>query len=105
MSGDSGGPLIIPDAPDRSISSGSSKFDTLVALTSFGVEPCRGGGSPGGYTLVGPFRDWIDSVIASIGESEPSVRKNRPTCFAGRMLCRSSYGASRLLALDLFIFL
>lgn len=81
VSGDSGGPLIIADAPDRSISRGNPRFDTLVALTSFGVEPCEGGGAPGGYTLVGPFRDWIDSVLGSISKIEEPVRENYASSF------------------------
>lgn len=73
VSGDSGGPLILPDAPARSISRGQPGLDTVVALTSFGVDPCLKGAT-GGYTLEGPFRDCIDTVLASIGESEPPVR-------------------------------
>lgn len=61
--GDSGGPLIIPHAPERKISDGRPKFDTLVALTSFGDPNCTRLEMPGAYTLVAPYMPWIERII------------------------------------------
>lgn len=88
FSGDSGGPLIIPDSPDLSITRGTPRLDILVALTSFGGEKCEQDGHPGGYTLVGPYLDWIESIVQSINNNKPeeSVRRINPSCFRGRFL-------------------
>lgn len=66
--GDSGGPLLLPDAPDRNVSAGEPRFDTLIALTSFGDPTCVSLDEPGGYTLVGPYLEWIFR-ITKVGTS------------------------------------
>lgn len=78
FAGDSGGPLIIADSPDRSLSSGNPDFDTLVAITSFGPDPCNVGDTPGGYTLVGPYRDWIDTILESIPAQHETTPESIP---------------------------
>lgn len=75
VSGDAGGPLLIPHFRNRSISRGRPKSDMLVALASFGDKSCEDDDVPGGYTLVGPFRDWITSVLESVSEPEEPVRE------------------------------
>lgn len=67
--GDSGGPLV-------QIVAGQTY---LVGLTSFGVAPCAQEDTPGGYTRVSAYRDWIlgiDAPAPSLSEIAISRRHN-----------------------------
>lgn len=73
-SGDSGGPLILPHAPERKISDGKARFDSLIALTSFGDSDCSRLERAGAYTLIAPYLFWIESIMSGHTElSSPQV--------------------------------
>lgn len=61
--GDSGGPILIPDSPDRSIKAGKPSLDTLIGLTSFGDPNCKAFEKPGGYTLIAPYLNWMHGIM------------------------------------------
>lgn len=61
--GDSGGPIILPDSPDRSVSAGTPRLDTLVGLTSFGDSDCASFDKPAGYTMIAPYMEWMFRVM------------------------------------------
>lgn len=58
LTGDSGGPLLIPHRRLRQIELGNPAKDLIVGLVSFGPEIC-GSERPGVYTSVFAFGDWI----------------------------------------------
>jgi len=60
--GDSGGPLLLLDTPQGNYTLGKPSYDLLVGITSFG-EDVRHSFTPGVYTSVSYFRDWIDSIV------------------------------------------
>ena len=65
--GDSGGPLLLADAPKRYIEKGNPRFDVVVGITSYGYgdgesDQCSGF-EPAIYTSVDYFRDWIEETI------------------------------------------
>jgi secreted trypsin-like serine protease len=57
--GDSGGPVIINDGPA-----------TLVGITSWGVSGCGEPGSPGVYTRVSFFLDWIKRTMQAVSSND-----------------------------------
>ena len=67
--GDSGGPLIIRNAPGRNAAAGDPRIDQVIGITSAGPKDCADG-SPTLYISIGSVWDW---VLETIGES-PSVR-------------------------------
>ncbi|GMH36509.1 hypothetical protein BSKO_04377 [Bryopsis sp. KO-2023] len=72
--GDSGGPLMLVDEPERDISKGNPRFDILMGITSFGPKDCLAIGKPGIYTSVQFYLDWITSTMNS-----PSGAVSPPT--------------------------
>ncbi|GMH36841.1 hypothetical protein BSKO_04714 [Bryopsis sp. KO-2023] len=70
-SGDSGGPLIDPQAPHGDIAKGNPEFDVVAGITSFGSS-CSGVPAPGVYTFVAPYRSWIESMMSSTGQYKTS---------------------------------
>lgn len=76
VSGDSGGPLLIPHIRDSNVSAGRPDLDTLVAITSFGDPDCTSYEVPGVYTLTAPYVSWIEEVTLKSGgrlEEAPRV--------------------------------
>ncbi|CAD7702345.1 unnamed protein product, partial [Ostreobium quekettii] len=61
--GDSGGPLLLADAPDGNVAAGVPNKDSLVGIISFGNgSKCEMGKSVV-YSRVSSFHDWIKSII------------------------------------------
>ena len=72
--GDSGGPLLLLDAPYGNMEDGKPRLDMVVGITSFGyakdgTDPCSGN-EPAVYMSVDYFLDWIEGVI----DCHPDVR-------------------------------
>ena len=63
LPGDSGGPLILADAPANQLEQGSPENDELVGIVSFGRENCGVAGFAGVYTRVSSFHEWIKMSI------------------------------------------
>ena len=59
--GDSGGPLLIPNAPNGDINAGKPELDLVVGITSFGKQ-CRLQ-DPSVYASVGHHWDTISKII------------------------------------------
>ena len=68
--GDSGGPLMLADAPKERIPAGNAKRDMIVGITSCGyktdddADQCSGF-EPGIYTSVDHFLGWIEDITSS----------------------------------------
>lgn len=62
--GDSGGPLMLVDEPDRDVSKGNPRFDILMGITSFGPKDCLSFGKPGIYTSVQFYLEWITATMS-----------------------------------------
>ena len=61
-SGDSGGPILIPDAEKNDPFLGHSHLDEIIGITSKG-ENCENEHAFGVYIRLSPFRQWIAEVI------------------------------------------
>ena len=61
-SGDSGGPLLIPDRPDGNLTAGMPQADLIVGVTSFGSGSCDAS-VPGVYTRISFMWEWIVSIL------------------------------------------
>ena len=70
-SGDSGGPLLLPRG--SLLSDGLINEDWLLGATSFGPANCVSTTSPGVYTRLSNFSDWIEQVSASPAANDPLV--------------------------------
>ncbi|CAD7698941.1 unnamed protein product [Ostreobium quekettii] len=73
--GDSGGPLLIANAPGSNTSNGRPQLDILVGITSFGEKDCETGSKPGVYAQVAAFHLWIEEII----ETDGAAAKVTPT--------------------------
>ena len=67
LAGDSGGPLLLMDAPYGQLEDGKPQLDMIVGITSFGyagddADACSGD-EPAVYTRVDYFLDWIERTI------------------------------------------
>ena len=67
--GDSGGPLMLADAPKDRIAAGKAKKDMIIGITSCGYaddksQECSGF-EPGIYTRIDHFLDWIEDTTSS----------------------------------------
>ena len=67
MTGDSGGPLLLADSPQRYIEKGNPRFDMIVGIASYGYGDGESGqcsgDEPAIYTSVDYFLDWIEKTI------------------------------------------
>ena len=72
IKGDSGGPLLQPDAPDGELKAGRPDLDLLVGITSYGLGSCENS-TLGIYTHVGHYSEWIQSVISNTTVFESST--------------------------------
>ena len=63
--GDSGGPLLIPHAPNGDISAGRPEKDLIIGITSFGSESCVRT-EPGVYASVGFYWNGIWDAIYKV---------------------------------------
>ncbi|CAD7700206.1 unnamed protein product [Ostreobium quekettii] len=61
--GDSGGPLLMADAPGQNVTAGVPARDLLVGIISFSNVSLCEMNNPGVYTKVSSFRAWIDETI------------------------------------------
>lgn len=61
VSGDIGGPLLQPFAPQGTISSDKPNLDVILGITSFGgsISKCGMSQLPSVFTKFGSFLDWI----------------------------------------------
>ena len=62
FTGDSGGPLLIPDHENLNLHNGKPRYDTILGITSFGPD-CHEEQSAGVYTDISFFQQWIRNVI------------------------------------------
>ena len=66
--GDSGGPLLIPHAPNGDIKAGKPELDLIVGITSFG-EPSCNGEDPGVYASVGYHWNAILNIVNEVPDA------------------------------------
>ncbi|PKM22327.1 MAG: hypothetical protein CVV10_04860 [Gammaproteobacteria bacterium HGW-Gammaproteobacteria-14] len=64
--GDSGGPLLLPKG--TLLSDGMVAHDWVLGATSFGNNRCDSNTTPGVYTRLASFADWIEQVSADAGD-------------------------------------
>lgn len=68
VSGDSGGPLLIPDKPNGNVSAGLPQLDLIVGVASFGSEACDTA-VPGLYTKISYAWEWISEIIGGLNST------------------------------------
>eukprot|EP00803_Ostreobium_quekettii_P008724 evm.model.scf_765.5 EVM.evm.TU.scf_765.5 scf_765:37605-38477(+) len=64
--GDSGGPLLLADAPGGDLRAGMASKDLLAGIVSFGNGSNCEIHMSGVYTRVASFREWIDAMLGDV---------------------------------------
>lgn len=91
--GDSGGPLLKLDRIEGNHTLGDPSSDLLVGITSFGYDWSKTS-TPGVYTRIAYFRNWIDCIIANTvcAAFLVSLTPILPHCVTTTHLCFDRHG-------------
>eukprot|EP00803_Ostreobium_quekettii_P000548 evm.model.scf_693.4 EVM.evm.TU.scf_693.4 scf_693:25180-36119(-) len=63
-SGDSGGPLFMPDCPNGDLGKGNPELDLIYGVVSSGKDCSRSNGTAGAYTRAYRYHDWIMGITS-----------------------------------------